>query len=253
MGVVAPLLAVEVPAAIAAAVRRLVGAVLGAEALHRRPGLDQRAVDREVLAAQELPNVRVAEDRRQEFGRDLALKQPVAVGREDGRMPDRIVDPEPHEPAEQEIVVELLDQQPFRAHRVKRRQQQRPQQPLGCDRGPAQMRVQRLELARQRAQRLVDHRPDQSQRVIRRHPGLEIDVTEQTARLPILTPHPPNPHLVAPCGHTYHIAPPRATFSAACSHVRGQVPGQDGGSPACAAVGSRWRSAWRAAGRRDDG
>jgi hypothetical protein len=45
----------------------------------------------------------------------------------------------------------------------------------------------------------------------------------------------------------------RMTSSTACSHVRGQAPGQDGGSPACAEVGGRWRSAWRAAGLRDDG
>ena len=95
MGVVVPPLAVEVPAVVAAAARRLVGAVLRAEAFHRCPGLDQRAVDREVLATQELSDPRVVEDRRQELGRDLALEQSVAVGRERGRMPDRVVDPEP--------------------------------------------------------------------------------------------------------------------------------------------------------------
>jgi hypothetical protein len=47
----------EVPATIAAAARRLVGAVLRVEALHRC--LDQRAVNREMLAAQKLPDPRV--------------------------------------------------------------------------------------------------------------------------------------------------------------------------------------------------
>ena len=45
--------------------------------------------------AQKLSDPRVVEHRRQELGRDLALKQPVTVGRERGRMPDRIVGPEP--------------------------------------------------------------------------------------------------------------------------------------------------------------
>ena len=107
VSIVAPPLAMEVPAAVAAAGWRLVGAVLRAEALDRCSGLDQGAVDREVLATQELSDPRVVEDRRQELGRDLALEQPVAVGRERGRMPDRIADPEPHEPAEQKIVVQL--------------------------------------------------------------------------------------------------------------------------------------------------
>jgi hypothetical protein len=55
------------------------------------------------------------------------------------------------------------------------------------------VRVQRLEFTRQRVQRVVDDRPDRPQRVIRRHPGFQIDVTEQTLRLPILATHPPAP------------------------------------------------------------
>jgi hypothetical protein len=86
MGVVAPLLAVEVPAAVAAARRWLVGAILRAEALHRCPRLDQRAIDRKMLPTQELPNLRLVEHRRQEPGRGFALEQPVAVGRERGRV-----------------------------------------------------------------------------------------------------------------------------------------------------------------------
>jgi hypothetical protein len=75
------------------------------------------------------------------------------------------------------------------------------------------MRVQRRELARQRTQRLIDDRPD---RVIRRHPGCKINLTEQAARPPILAPHPPTLHLVARLFPNYHITHPRATFSAAC-------------------------------------
>jgi hypothetical protein len=55
------------------------------------------------------------------------------------------------------------------------------------------MRVQRLELTRQPAQSVVDDPPDRPQRMIRRHPGFQINIAEQTARLPILAPHPPCP------------------------------------------------------------
>jgi hypothetical protein len=44
--------------------------------------------------------------------------------------------------------------------------------------------------------------------------------------------------------HLGHATP----LAAACSHVRGQAPAQRGGSPACAEVVSRWRSAGRTAG-----
>jgi hypothetical protein len=78
------------------------------------------------------------------------------------------------------------------------------------------MRVQRLELARQPAQSVVDDPPDRPQRVIRRHPGFQINIAEQTARLPILAPHPPCPICGGPPPATYQITPPHATFSAAC-------------------------------------
>jgi hypothetical protein len=40
----------------------------------------------EMLPTQELPNLRLVEHRRQEPGRGFALEQPVAVGRERGRV-----------------------------------------------------------------------------------------------------------------------------------------------------------------------
>jgi hypothetical protein len=78
------------------------------------------------------------------------------------------------------------------------------------------MRVQHLELAGQPAQGVVDDGPDRPRQVIRRHPRLEVDVTEQVARPSILAPHPLNPHLVARLRQTYQIIPSNATFSAAC-------------------------------------
>src|SRR5437660_370620 len=53
MRVVAPPLAVEVPLAIAARIGRLARAVLGAKAFQARPGFEQCAVDREMLARQQ--------------------------------------------------------------------------------------------------------------------------------------------------------------------------------------------------------
>src|SRR5688500_19795120 len=67
MRVVSPLLAVEVGFGIApdAAGRRLARAVLRFDALHRSPGLDQRAVDREVVARQQLLHLGLGQHRTQ--------------------------------------------------------------------------------------------------------------------------------------------------------------------------------------------
>ena len=108
--------------------------------------------------------------RAQKLGRDLALEQPVAVLGEHGHVPHRVVDAQPDEPAEQEVVVQLLHELPLGADRVERLQQQGPQQLLRRDRGPPVQRVELLELARQRRQRGIGDRQDRPQRMPRRHP-----------------------------------------------------------------------------------
>ena len=80
---------------IAAWTRRLVGAVLGPEALQARPRLDERTVDREMVARQQRPHLAVSKDGGHELRRHLGIEQPVSVLREDGRVPDGIVDAEP--------------------------------------------------------------------------------------------------------------------------------------------------------------
>src|SRR5215470_702418 len=85
-------LTVEVaPGIAAAALGRLIGAVLRHEALHAGPSLDQRAVDREVLARQKLAHLRQIQNPSHELGRDIAAQEPVAVLAEHGCVPYRIV------------------------------------------------------------------------------------------------------------------------------------------------------------------
>ena len=57
--------------------------------------------------------------------RDVGVEQPVAVLRERRMIPDRAVDAEADEPAEQQIVVDLLHQLPFGTDRVESLQQRR--------------------------------------------------------------------------------------------------------------------------------
>jgi len=58
------------------------------EALHRSPGIDQRAVDGEVLVRQQRLDLLVLQDCLQELARDIGLKQPVAVLRVGRVVPD---------------------------------------------------------------------------------------------------------------------------------------------------------------------
>ena len=223
MRVVLAFLATEVALGVApaAARRGRFAAVLRHKALHAGPGLDQRAVNREMVAGQKLAKLRQVQHAGKELGRDIAIEQAIPVLAEYRGIPDRIVRRQSDEPAEQQIIVELLHQLPFRAHRVERLQQQRPQQSLRRDRRSAVARVQLVELPRQTRQHRVGQRADSPQRMIRRYPPLYRDVAEKTLRPLVFAAHR-NPRSKG-ITHMHRITLPpsrKMPFSAACSHVR---------------------------------
>src|ERR1019366_2162777 len=90
---------------------------------------DQRAVDGKMLVREQALGTRLIDHRVEKALRYLAHQQTLAVLGEDGHVPYRIVDVEPHKPAKQEVVIELLHQKPLAAHRVEHLQEQR------CHRG----------------------------------------------------------------------------------------------------------------------
>src|ERR1041385_7438940 len=55
---------------------------------------------------------------------DLRFHQSVAILGEDSSVPHLIIHRQSHEPAEQQVVVQLLHQHPFTSHRVQKLQQQ---------------------------------------------------------------------------------------------------------------------------------
>ena len=59
----------------------------------------------------------------QEQPHDVVIEEPITIFGERGRMPDRIIGAQSDKPAEQQVVVELLQQQPFGADPIKRLQQ----------------------------------------------------------------------------------------------------------------------------------
>jgi hypothetical protein len=92
----------------------------------------------------------------EEAAGDLLIQEPVAILGEDRRRPDRLVHVHPDEPAEQQVVIQLLHQQPLAANRIEDLQQLRAKQALGWNRRPADPRVEPVELTGHVAQHVVD-------------------------------------------------------------------------------------------------
>jgi hypothetical protein len=134
--------------AVAPRVGRRAGAVLRPEALRAGPGLQQRAVHREVLAREQRTHLGPGQHSGQEARGDLARQQPVAVLGEGGGVPDRDVHAEPDEPAEQQVEVDPLHQLSLRADGIEGLQQQGAQQTLRRDQIPPTRRIEHVELAR---------------------------------------------------------------------------------------------------------
>ena len=131
---------IRLPVAAARIGRRFV-AILRLEAFHRRPSFDQRAVDREMIRAEQLLYPRRRQNRAQQLGGDVAFQQAFAVLGKCRVIPRRIVDANADEPAKQEVELEPIHQLPLRADRIERLQEHRSQQLLRRDRRPPHPRV----------------------------------------------------------------------------------------------------------------
>lgn len=121
-----------------------------------------------MLARQKLAHPLEAHQFTQKLSRHIGFKQPVAIVGENRRMPRRRVKRQANEPAEQQIVINLLHQLPFRTNREERLQQCRPQQHLRWDRRPAHARIERLEATIQTTKHFIAQLPDRPQRMIQR-------------------------------------------------------------------------------------
>ena len=101
------------------------------------PGLQQGAIHGEVFVAEQRLDLWGSHQLLQKAPHDVVIEQPLAVLGECGGVPDRIIRAQSHKPAEQQVVVELLQQQPFRANPVERLQQRGQQRLLRRHRGAA--------------------------------------------------------------------------------------------------------------------
>ncbi len=163
--------------------------VLGLEALHRRPCLHQRAIDREVIVRQQRFHLAVRQDGGQKYARHRGGQQPVAVLGEHRRHPDRVVNAEAHDPAEQQVILHLLHQLALGPHRKQDLDQVCPHQPLRRDGGATLGRIKPVEIGIKARQRVVDHLTDLSKRMARRDALLKVHIAEKRTRLLVRSPH----------------------------------------------------------------
>ncbi|EJH67990.1 hypothetical protein VCHE45_3888, partial [Vibrio cholerae HE-45] len=180
VGVVAALVPLEVRRGIARAGARVVWRiVLGTETLLRGPGLQQCAVDREVLIRDQPLLLRQAYHLAQKLGGHGLGIEAVTILREDRVIPHRIINGQADEPAEQQVVAQLLRQHPLAAQRVEQLQQLRPHQLLGGDRGAACVGIQGVEQGAHPLQSGVCQLADGAQGVSRWHEVIELGDSEQ--------------------------------------------------------------------------
>jgi hypothetical protein len=155
----------------------------------RRPGLQQRAVHGEVVVTEERFDLGSTHQLLQEQPHDVVIEQPIAVLGERGRVPDRIIRAEAHKPAEQQVVVELLQQQPLGSDPVKRLQQRGQQQLLRRNRWSSFQGIQPAEGWIEPIKRLIRQLANPPERMAARDPILNRDVGEQGAAALLLASH----------------------------------------------------------------
>ena len=173
VGGIAPPLPMEVHRGIARIIgRRRSAGALPLEALVPGPGLDQRAVDREVLGREQLARLGLGQHALEEGPRDVALEQPLPILGEHGGVPDRVIHAQAHEPAEEQVVIQLLHELPLAAHGVEHLHKQGAQELLRAesraDRSSGTAARTLADSSRSAVSTIV---PDRPQRMVRREPA----------------------------------------------------------------------------------
>jgi hypothetical protein len=127
-----------------------------------------------------------------EPGRILG-EETVSVLGESRVVPHRFVDREAHKPAEEEVVIELLDQEPLASNGVEDLEEEGAEELFRGDPRPADVRVDRPEQEVHIGKGLVHHRPDPAKRVSLRNAGLRGHAAKEPFLLHILSAHAPLP------------------------------------------------------------
>jgi len=154
------------------------------QTLHRGERLDQTAIDAEVIAADQPVEDRLLHHPIKEVAHEAVVGEALTVHAEDFGRPDDVRGIHVQEPAEQQVVPDLLAELDFAADAVEGLQQQGLDQPLGRDAGPARLAVRGAEPPGHLLQNPVGPRLDRPQRMTRRDPIVNVeDMVNFTLRL----------------------------------------------------------------------
>src|SRR5271170_486421 len=165
----------------------LARSILGSETLVAGPGLDQRSIHREMFIGHKRPGS-LQHPLEKRLG-DLFIQQALPILAVHRVIPHRLFHLHPHEPSEQQVVLQLLDQHALAAYRIENLQQQGPKQPLRRYRWPPHVGVQLRKLRGHFLQDLTHHLANRSQRMVRRDSLLRRNVAEHSFLLVIVSAH----------------------------------------------------------------
>src|SRR6266568_9231683 len=167
--------------------------ILALEALQRGPGFDQRPINGKVLVREQSERLRLRDSLPEELASNLSLQQALAVSTEARMIEARLVQLHVQKPAEQQIVVELLTEQPLAANRIQRHQQRSFEQTLGRNRRTPQHAVDLVKDRRQLSQRQIRHLLDARQRMLLGNSLFQVHYQQHRPLPPFFAAHPPLP------------------------------------------------------------
>jgi len=169
-------LEVDHPGAVASVLRGLT--ITAFEALERRPRVDERSVDGEMIRGQESFPAGQAHHFIEEAPSNVGDHQALAQAAEVRLVQTRALKIHVEKPAKENVVVELFAKQPIRANRIQRDEQLPFEQAFGRNRRPTCARIQRIEIGRNGTQGPVGQFLHAPQRMVRRHARLGREVVE---------------------------------------------------------------------------
>src|SRR5438876_2118026 len=86
------------------------------EAFVRRPSFQQCSIHREVFVTEQLPGPCFSQNPLKERFGDVSFQHALPVLGKRAGIPHRVIHAQPHKPAEQQVVIQLLHQQPLASH-----------------------------------------------------------------------------------------------------------------------------------------
>src|SRR5581483_5377194 len=190
MGLVRTLLAVKIHGRISWIIGRcFIPTIFLLETLKSCRRLNQGPIDCKMLFAEQPVFIRSLKHSREKCIDYIAIPKPLPVLAESRRIPDVIIHAQTDEPAEQHVVIKLVDQHPLASHAVQYLKQRCSKQLLRRDRRPTGFRIKILKPWRHIQEYLIHHRSDRAKRMILSDPLLQRAIAEHFVLMKVVSAH----------------------------------------------------------------